>query len=149
EIAAELGILQGSLYYHVGSKADLLALVQTRRLVTLIERMEGIAASDLPPLDKLATAVREHLRHLDEFFPESSQWFMERSQPRLSDGGGRGVLGLNRRYVDVLEDIVKQGVAAGALRADLDTGVATRGLLGMCNWLPRWYRKDGRLSIDQ
>jgi hypothetical protein len=22
-------------------------------------------------------------------------------------------------------------------------------VIGMCNWLPRWYRKDGALTIDQ
>lgn len=149
DIAAELGVLQGSLYYHVASKAELLLLVQRRRFRAITERMEWIAASDLSPREKLAAALREHLRHLDEFFPESAEWFTEPAQTRLSDENYRESRAGNRAYLDVLEGILRQGVEAGELRGDLDLRVATRGVIGMCNWLPRWYRKDGRLSIDE
>lgn len=149
DIAAELGVLQGSLYYHVASKADLLILVQRRRHLAIKARMECIAASELPPREKLAAALREHLRHLDEFFPESAEWFTEPAQTRLSENGYKESRAISRAYVDVCEGILRQGVDAGEFRAEIDTHVAIRGVIGMCNWLPRWYRKDGRLSIDE
>jgi AcrR family transcriptional regulator len=148
DIAAELGVLQGSLYYHVASKADLLLLVQRRRFRAITARMVCVAASDLPPREKLATALREHLRHLDAFFPESAAWFTEPAQTRRGEENYQESRAGNRAYVDVIEGILRQGVEAGEFRGDLDLGVATRGVIGMCNWLPRWYRKDGRLSID-
>jgi TetR/AcrR family transcriptional regulator, cholesterol catabolism regulator len=149
DIAAELGVLQGSLYYHVASKADLLALVLRRRHLAIIERLECIAASNLPPGEKLATAVREHLRHIDEFFPESAQWFVEPTPGRESEEGRKDRRAMTRRHVDVFENILQQGVDAGELRPDIDLHIAVRGLIGMCNWLPRWYIKGGRLSIDE
>lgn len=149
DIAAELGVLQGSLYYHVASKADLLLLIQERRFRAIKARMEGIAASHLAPRAKLSVALREHLRFLDEFFPESSEWFTEPAQGRLSLERYEQWRAHNRSYVDVLEGIVREGVEAGQLRRDLDTHVAVRGMIGMCNWLPRWYRKGGRLAIDE
>ncbi|MGH2583540.1 MAG: TetR/AcrR family transcriptional regulator [Dehalococcoidia bacterium] len=148
DIAAELGVLQGSLYYHVASKADLLFLVQRRRLLAITARMECIAASEMAPLDKLAAALREHLRHIDEFWPESAQWFTEPT-PRHSEDHRANGRTLNRAYLDVIEDIVHQGIVAGELRRDLDVPIATRGVIGMCNWLPRWYRKGDRLSMDE
>jgi AcrR family transcriptional regulator len=148
DIATELGVLQGSLYYHVASKADLLFLVQRRRLLAITACMERIAASEMAPLDKLATALREHLRHVDDFWPESAQWFTEPA-PRHSEDRRANGRTLNRAYLDVIEDIVYQCAEAGELRSDLDVPIATRGVIGMCNWLPRWYRKGGRLSMDQ
>jgi hypothetical protein len=31
----------------------------------------------------------------------------------------------------------------------MDTRIAMLGMIGMCNYLFRWYRPDGRLSPDQ
>jgi AcrR family transcriptional regulator len=149
DIAAELGVLQGSLYYHVASKADLLVLVQRRRSLAIKAQIECIAATDAPPRAKLAAALREHLRHLDAFFPESSEWFTQPAQGRLSEEGREQLRTVSRAYIEVFEGILRQGAEAGEFRVDLDLPVTTRGLMGMCNWLPRWYRKDGRLSIDE
>jgi len=44
------------------------------------------------------------------------------------------------------EEILQQGVAAGELRADLDVAATVFMIMGMCNWLHRWYRKGGRLD---
>jgi Tetracyclin repressor-like, C-terminal domain len=43
---------------------------------------------------------------------------------------------------------VLQGMQSGEFPVDLDVKVATFAMLGMCNWMHRWYRQDGRLSID-
>ena len=31
----------------------------------------------------------------------------------------------------------------------MDSGIAMLGMIGMCNYLFRWYRPDGRLTPDQ
>jgi Tetracyclin repressor-like, C-terminal domain len=38
---------------------------------------------------------------------------------------------------------VREGVEAGLLR-DLPPTLVVFGLLGMCNWLHKWYRPDGK-----
>jgi AcrR family transcriptional regulator len=148
EIAAELGILRGSLYYYVPSKAELLSMLFDRRLLVLIGRVEAIAAADLPPITKLEAALRAHLRHLDEFYPESSQWF-KLPQHRRPAKNQAQVSARYHQYERLLRGIVEEGIAAGAMRRDLDPKVATLGVLGACNWLTQWYRKGGRLSIDE
>ena len=44
--------------------------------------------------------------------------------------------------------ILQDGVAAGEFRP-MDTRIAMLGMIGMCNYLFRWYRPDGRLQPDQ
>ena len=149
DIAAEVGVLQGSLYYHIGSKAELLRLVQRRRLIAIIERIEGIATGEGTPQEKLSSAVRDHLRHLGQYLPESAQWFTEPAPGRASAEGIELNRTMNRRYLACWISIIRQGMDAGVVRATVDPDIASRAILGMCNWVPRWYSKDGRYSIDE
>src|SRR5947209_1756557 len=64
DIAAELGVLQGSLYYHIESKAGLLRLLRRRRMSRVIERMSEVASSDDSPREKLRRAVYAQMRAL-------------------------------------------------------------------------------------
>ena len=38
---------------------------------------------------------------------------------------------------------------SGEFRADLDVQVVSYGLLGMLNWLYKWYEPGGRLSVQE
>jgi len=51
-----------------------------------------------------------------------------------------------RRYQHLWEEILRQGVAAGELRPELDITATALMILGMCNWMFRWYHKGGRLD---
>ena len=44
--------------------------------------------------------------------------------------------------------ILQDGVASGEFRA-MDTRIVMLGMIGMCNYLFRWYRPDGRLEPHQ
>ena len=51
---------------------------------------------------------------------------------------GRWSRGLER----IFEDVIKEGVAKGEFRADLDIRLATLAILGMCNAASSWQRKE-------
>jgi len=53
-----------------------------------------------------------------------------------------------REYFNHLRDLLNELKAAGKLN-DVDTTVATFSLLGMVNWLSRWFRQDGDLTQEQ
>ena len=42
----------------------------------------------------------------------------------------------------IYEDILKEGVSSGELRADLDTRVAVLAILGMTNAVAHWHRNE-------
>jgi AcrR family transcriptional regulator len=147
DIAAELGVLQGSLYYHIANKAELLLLVQQRRLMTIAQRVREIVESGLAPEAKLALAIREHLAHLERYHPESAQWFT--TPARANPSGAEESERLNREYAASWVELIEDGIRSGSFRSDVEAGVVARGILGMCNWLPRWYQKDGALPLEE
>ena len=51
---------------------------------------------------------------------------------------GRWSRGLER----IFEEVIKEGVAKGEFRADLDIRLATLAILGMCNAASSWQRKE-------
>jgi TetR/AcrR family transcriptional regulator, cholesterol catabolism regulator len=48
-----------------------------------------------------------------------------------------------------MQQILSQGVKSGGFPPDLDVKVTAFAVIGMCNWMYRWYRRDGRLSIEE
>jgi hypothetical protein len=49
------------------------------------------------------------------------------------------------RYQNMVEDVIRDGVASGELRA-LDPRLTTLALFGMVNWAYQWFRPDGPLG---
>lgn len=148
EIALELGILKGSLYHYISSKAELHSLVTRRRLEQLIDEAERFAELDIPADEKLKRTLRNHLQTIHDFHPESSQWFVQPAPPR---GGTAAEVAENpnRSYEAVIRRMIADGVQDGVFRDDLDARVMTLGVLGACNWLTQWYQRGGRLSINE
>lgn len=156
EVARELGVLKGSLYYYISSKADLLDLLNRRRLEELIEAAAEVSRLQAPVEARLERILRAHLRSIDQFSPESSQWFVrvaakKRPTPRAERRSTAELSPwtLHHQYEDLIRQLIVEGMSAGAFRPDLDAQVATLGILGACNWLTHWYRRGGRLTIDE
>ncbi|MCL5960636.1 MAG: hypothetical protein M1358_15255, partial [Chloroflexi bacterium] len=60
----------------------------------------------------------------------------------------RDVMERMRKYQHRVTQMFKEGVARDMLE-DLDAELVVFGILGMGNWMHRWYRPQGRKSLDQ
>ncbi len=146
DIAAAVGIQQASLYYYVKSKEELLYLVVREPIERLYTQVEAIMKASLPARVKIEQGLRIHLAAFDENYPHMLVFVQELHnvvqalRDRLQE--------FPRRYQNLWEEILRQGVASGELRANLDITAATLMILGMCNWMFRWYRKGGRLDAE-
>ena len=45
--------------------------------------------------------------------------------------------------------MIRQGIAEGTFRADLDPQICAFGVLGMSAWTYQWFHKGGRMTADQ
>ncbi|TSD40342.1 TetR/AcrR family transcriptional regulator [Rhodococcus sp. KBS0724] len=149
DIANEVGMLKGSLYYHVGSKADLLRLVRMRRFVEIAEALEHIAELPGEPRDKLRQAIRRHLEFITLYIAESPQWFRNPTYTDQSTGEGPEEHDLLNRLIGAFKRIIDEGVEDGTISSSIDRTVFVMSTLGMCNWVSRWYDSDGPNTIDE
>jgi len=145
QIAAEVGVQAGALYNYTSDKQSLLFDLMQRHMTQLLAARAD-APAGAPPLTRLEEFTRFHIRfHLER----SDEVFIAYMELRnLTPENFEVIEGLRRRYEDDLEQILRDGVAAGVLAVP-DTKVATLALIAMLNGVNTWYRAGGRLSLDQ
>jgi len=145
EIAAELGIAPGALYYYFESKEDLLHACQTISLERLLRSARELAASDAPPEEKVRRLVAAHLGHvLDELGGSFAHVEFHALPPPLLAEVVKG----RDAYERIVRDVLAEGVRAGAFRA-MDVKLAALSLLGALNWTVVWWRPEGRHALPQ
>ena len=147
DIANAVGINKGSLYSYIKTKEDLLIPVFEQAMGVLLAQIEQITADRaLTPTERLKRAIHAHVsavaNNLDVLTVYLSEWRQLATESLATNRMQR------ERYAALFHDILRDGIAAGEFRT-MDSRIVMLGVIGMCNYLFRWYRPDGRLTPDQ
>lgn len=147
DIAEAVGINKGSLYSYIKSKEDLLIPVFEQAQGVLVREIEQITAdTSASPTERLKRAIHAHVTavadNLDVLTVYLSEWRQLATESLATNRFQR------ERYAAMFHDILRDGMAAGEFR-QMDSRIVMLGMIGMCNYLFRWYRPDGRLTPAQ
>ena len=145
-ISAETRASLGGIYHYVASKQELLYWIQFRTFDSLLRDLESSLEGVADPRERLAAAVRNHVRHFGEHMQELK--VCARELETLEGEAYDDVHERRRSYFEAVHELVK------ALRpvhgACLDSWLATANLFGMLNWFYQWYDPDrSRVSLDE
>lgn len=147
EIASRVGIHKTSLFHYIENKEDLLHQILQSSLGKSSLKLEEIVNNDrLTAEKKLREAFKNHLRQAPNMV--SNQIVYSNDFRNLSKKTQKMFLEERRKYEKLFKKIVIELQRDNYLNG-LDTSVVTLGIFGMLNWFPKWYKKDGRLSIDE
>jgi AcrR family transcriptional regulator len=146
ELSEAVGLGKGALYYHIGSKEELLyeiSALHVRQMVSFGEAL--VERDDLSPPEKVRALSRELMRTISENLPEVTVFFHE--VRTLTGDHAQRLTELRDRFEDVWMGLIEQGVEEGSFRK-LDS-IAIKGVLGLHNYSYIWLAPDGRLSPDE
>jgi len=146
DIAAAVGMLKGSLYYYIRSKEELLYLVVRDPIRQAYNRLEEIVNSEAPVRLKIAQAITNHMTLFHQHYPHIAVYLHDFHN--LMQKLQKNAIETPKHYQRLWAALLQQGVATGELRPDLDTKMTGYAILGMCNWVYRWYNPQGTLSAE-
>jgi AcrR family transcriptional regulator len=148
DIGAAVGRLGGSLYYHVESKEALLHEIVEVATRDLLSGVRDLSRAPTSPAERLRAAIISHLR-LCAARSDYTVVFLNEMQNLRDVHRRRTLLQLVKHYEDFFCQVIEDGMMAGEFRKGLDVKVTAYAILGMGNWALRWFRPDGRLSIER
>jgi AcrR family transcriptional regulator len=147
DVAVQLGFRRQAVYHYFPSKEDILYELIDRAGQAIATSAQPTLDADMPPAEKLAEVVRNHVRQLltniDVFRIQFSELF------KLSGERADGLRRDMAAYVHSMAKVIKAGQKDGSF---IDIPPTTQALLilGMCNGTTDWYTGGrSQVSIDE
>jgi AcrR family transcriptional regulator len=142
EIAERLDLAKASLYHYFDSKEALLTAALGAVADEAIRRLTAIAEEPGPAPDRLRRLIVEQLQIITVEFPELSRLFLAHLEwpavvrERIADW--------HSQHDAIFRAVIAEGVKDGEL-ADIDVSVVRHNLTGALNFVPFWFKPEGRL----
>ena len=146
DIVKPLGMSKASLYTYFRAKEEILAAISRETIERFTRELALVRGSDLSPDEKLRRIVRGHVRFVIANRSFLTVFFSEETNlpPRFA----RALAAQKDRYDKGVESIVVEGARRGVFR-DVPPRLVVFGLLGMLNWLYKWYDPRGRWGAEE
>lgn len=143
QLAADVGLVSGSLYNHIKTKQDLLYTLIHNHMVDLLANLDKALAGAADPHAALTAFVAHHVTyHMEKRY----EVFIANSELRSLEPANRAtIVAMREQYEQRLIDTLEQGVAAGLFKS-MDCRVGAFAIIAMLTGICNWYRPDGRLS---
>jgi len=147
DIADAAGILSGSLYHHFDSKESMVDEILRSFQEELFGKYDAIIAGDDDARTKLEQAVRVSFEAIDRHRHEVA--IFQNEADHLGTFERFGYLAeRNAQSREVWMTLLREGVASGALREDLDIELVYRFIRDTVWVAVRWYRPGGELTHE-
>ena len=147
DIARAVGIKREALYYYYRNRSEILLAIVRPQSAALIEGLEQTVAMDAPAAHKLNLAIRNHLQRFDRYCLEMTVSLRD----GLLEANGE-VLAESRsiwkNYERMWVALVARGQASGDFVRSGNPKMIAFGILGMCNWLARWYNPRKAVTVE-
>ncbi len=144
DIARALGITKAGLYHYIRGKTQLLFDIMEFGLDELDREVVRPARLIVDPQARLRFLITTHARIVTRGL--GAVTIVVDEARALTAAQNRKVTHRKRAYFDFLRGTLDELKKNRKLR-DVDTTVAAFSLLGMVNWLSRWYQPEGRLTV--
>ncbi|MGW4328081.1 TetR/AcrR family transcriptional regulator [Nocardia sp. NPDC004573] len=142
EIGERADVQRGALYYHIGSKEELLWQILRDYIQPMLTEAEAIADGSDDPVIKLRKMIHSHIRLIIRHQREVA--IQLRDVGALTGERAAQLQELRDRVQHCWQRVIDAGHAEGLLRTD--DHVVTNSMLGMVNMVSFWYRPHGDRS---
>ena len=148
DIAKETGVKREAIYYYFGNRAEILLHIIRPQSESLVEGLRKVLASKASFHDKLYQAVENHLERFDRKCLEMTVALRDVYLDDARDVR-REMDKIWRSYETMWTTLIEEGQEKGEFTRCGDPKMVAFGILGMCNWLARWYDPKKSTPISE
>ncbi len=146
-VATELGISQGLITHHYGTKERLLSALHVSYMERRLDEAKRITSQLAAPTEQLAGLLYAFI--LYQVYDRDGTVAFQREVARFAtegeDSPGRK---LRDEYVRIVHEVLDAGIASGEFRAG-DTNIRTQLIFGAAHWAWVWFEPNGRKSAEE
>jgi TetR/AcrR family transcriptional regulator, cholesterol catabolism regulator len=142
DIASDLGMTVGNLYYYFENKQALLYFCQDETLNGLVDLAAWVGENAEGAAGRLYLLIVGHVMCINEGVPGS---LAHHDVEALDDPWRSKIVRKRRRYELTLRTLIEDGICAGVF-AKTDVKLAALAILGAANWTVKWFREEGGLG---
>ncbi|HYK83101.1 MAG TPA: TetR/AcrR family transcriptional regulator [Gemmatimonadales bacterium] len=146
DLARASGMSLAGMYYYVRGKEELLYRIEERCFAEVLAgATRTLAACDAADgFERLHAFIRHHITFFAAHMAEMKVLSHEANS--LTGERQRKVGAIKRRYVDLLEGLLKE---VAPEEPSVDRSAATYILFGMMNWIYNWYDPAGQIDPER
>lgn len=146
EIAAELLMTKGSLYYYFKSKSDLMYQCHNLVFTKAAEELKSELVNKHSAEEIIRNMISIHI----EFAIEEKETFNMLIEPSQIFSGEQlsTVIQLRKHYTSLFDEAIQKGVTSGDFNVS-DLVIVRMMIMGAMNWIQQWYQPGGRLSKEE
>lgn len=142
DIAETVDLTKGGLYYYIKGKKALLFAIMNFALDLLEERVMGPAREEETPDARLASLISGYVRLMTE--EPAAMGILASEDEKLDPSYRPRIRERKRACTDFLRDCIAEGAKAHG--SDVDSSMATFGLLGLVHGIIYWCREEDKLG---
>jgi AcrR family transcriptional regulator len=148
DIADEAGILSGSLYHHFDSKESMIDAILSAFIEDTLSNYESVLSEGHGPSETFEGLVAVSLAAMVE---SRSAILIYQNEARYLAAEDRFsyLRDAHRMFEKIWTDVLKEGVASGEFRDDIDPKLVYRLVRDAVWTAPRWYRPGGSLKPEK
>lgn len=145
DLAAEVGILSGSIFHHFKNKDEILFGIMSEVVKTMDEVLKTTLEEAKTISDKVRVLIAIELRFIHGETADATSVLVYEWRA-LSKAGQKQIMQGRANYFALWQETLCQAEANGLIA--LEPEYLRQLLHGAIAWTSHWYKSDGKLSLD-
>ncbi|HIX43689.1 TetR/AcrR family transcriptional regulator [Kurthia populi] len=146
KIAKQAGVADGTIYLYFKNKEDILISVFEDKMAVFINRLQVIVDRNETASEKLQKMIESHFKVQTD---NKHLGIVTQLELRQSNIEVRAKINaILKGYLDLIDEILRQGVNAGDFRANMDIRLARQCIFGTIDEVTTsWVMKDQKFDL--
>lgn len=147
KIVEAAGTSKGGFYHHFSSKDELLFVIHDIFITYALEKAKRADRLYDTPTRRLQAIIKEFVKvfhlykaHLTVFYQESI--YLRPEYEKI-------IKEKRDEFKQIIINVIQDGKDDGEFRDEIQVDITAMAILGMVNWIYKWYKKTGEKTIEE